>query len=56
MAALGCGVAAASYGVIARRSPTEVRALLQVTPLYAVGHALGMWKGLGQLVRGRLRK
>jgi glycosyltransferase involved in cell wall biosynthesis len=56
LAAIGCGVAAATYGVIARRSASEVRALLQVTPLYAVGHALGMWEGLGQLVRGRLRK
>jgi hypothetical protein len=55
IAALACGVAAASYGVLAHRSRAEVRALLQVTPLYAVGHALGMWKGLGELVRGRLR-
>jgi len=55
IAALACGVAAASYGVMAHRSRAEVRALLQVTPLYAVGHALGMWKGLGELVRGRLQ-
>jgi glycosyltransferase involved in cell wall biosynthesis len=56
MAALACGVAAASYGVIAGRSRPEIKALLQVTPLYGVGHALGMWKGLGELVRGRLRQ
>lgn len=55
IAALACCVAAASYGVLARRSRPEVRALLQVTPLYAVGHALGMWKGLAELVRGRIR-
>jgi glycosyltransferase involved in cell wall biosynthesis len=55
LAALACGVAAASYGVSARRSRSEVEALLQVTPLYAVGHGLGMWKGLAELARARLR-
>jgi glycosyltransferase involved in cell wall biosynthesis len=50
-AAAACGVAAAAYGASVGRSPREVRALLTVTPLYAVGHALGMWRGAAELLR-----
>jgi glycosyltransferase involved in cell wall biosynthesis len=50
------GVAAAAYGVRAGRSSRELRALLLVTPLYALGHGLGMWRGLTELVRGRLSR
>jgi glycosyltransferase involved in cell wall biosynthesis len=50
-----CGVASALYGAHARRSDDEIRALLFVTPVYAVGHALGMWRGAGELIRARLR-
>ena len=50
-AAAACGVAAAAYGASAQRSAREVRALLTVTPLYAVGHALGMWRGAAELLR-----
>jgi glycosyltransferase involved in cell wall biosynthesis len=52
-AAVVCGVAAAAYGARARRSLEEIRALALVTPVYALGHGLGMWRGLGELVRGR---
>jgi glycosyltransferase involved in cell wall biosynthesis len=45
-AAAACGLAAAALGIKARRSRREVRALAIVTPLYATGHALGMWRGL----------
>jgi glycosyltransferase involved in cell wall biosynthesis len=49
-----CGLAAAAYGVRAGRSRREVRALLAVTPVYALGHGLGMWRGLVEVARGRL--
>ena len=42
----GCG-----YGVRAGRSPREVRVLATVTPIYALGHGLGMWRGLAELLR-----
>ena len=53
VAAASCGLAAAAYGASAGRSLREIRALALVTPLYAVGHGLGMWRGLGELVRSR---
>jgi glycosyltransferase involved in cell wall biosynthesis len=49
-AAAACSLGAALLGLRARRSRREVRALALVTPVYAVGHALGMWWGLGLLV------
>jgi glycosyltransferase involved in cell wall biosynthesis len=49
----GCSVGAALLGVSARRSGREVRALALVTPVYAMGHALGMWWGLAlRVARG----
>jgi glycosyltransferase involved in cell wall biosynthesis len=56
IAAAACGVAAASYGARAGRSRREIRALALVTPVYALGHGIGMWGGLGEFVRGRLRR
>ncbi len=53
-AAVACGLAAAAYGARADRSRREIRTLALVTPVYALGHGLGMWRGLGELVRGRL--
>ena len=51
-AALGaCGTAAAAYGAWAGRSKGEVRTLAAVTPLYALGHGLGMWRGVLELLR-----
>lgn len=52
-AAIACGLAAAAFGARAGRSREEIRALALVTPVYAAGHGLGMWRGLGELVRGR---
>ncbi len=48
---LRCGAAAAGYGVIAGRSQREVRVLATVTPFYALGHGLGMWRGAFELLR-----
>jgi glycosyltransferase involved in cell wall biosynthesis len=47
-----CGLAAGLYGVYARRSRSEVAVLATVTPVYAVGHSLGMWRGAFELLRG----
>lgn len=52
-AAIGCGLAAAAYGAYAGRSRREVGVLASVTPLYALGHGLGMWRGAVELLRGR---
>jgi glycosyltransferase involved in cell wall biosynthesis len=53
-AAAALGLGAAAYGASAGRTSREIRALAAVTPLYAAGHGLGMWKGLSELVRARL--
>jgi glycosyltransferase involved in cell wall biosynthesis len=50
------GVAAAVVGVRAERSRREVAVLASVTPLYALGHGLGMWRGAFELVRGALAR
>jgi glycosyltransferase involved in cell wall biosynthesis len=46
-----CGLAAAAYGLQAGRSRRELTVLATVTPLYAVGHGVGMWRGLLELLR-----
>jgi glycosyltransferase involved in cell wall biosynthesis len=46
-----CGAAAAAYGFAAGRSKREVEVLATVTPVYALGHALGMWRGALELLR-----
>jgi glycosyltransferase involved in cell wall biosynthesis len=51
-ASVGCGLVAAAYGVYAGRSRREVGVLACVTPLYAVGHGIGMWRGAFELLRG----
>jgi glycosyltransferase involved in cell wall biosynthesis len=48
----GCGLAAATYGLYAGRSRRELAVLATVTPLYAIGHGFGMWRGALELVRG----
>jgi glycosyltransferase involved in cell wall biosynthesis len=53
-AAAATGAAAAGYGLAAKRSAEEVRVLALVTPVYALGHAIGMWTGLLRLLRARL--
>jgi len=54
-AIIASGLAAAAYGARARRSAAEIRVLGLVTPLYVLGHGLGMWKGLVALTATRLR-
>jgi len=46
-----CGLAAAAYGLQAGRSRRELAVLATVTPLYAVGHGVGMWRGVFELLR-----
>jgi glycosyltransferase involved in cell wall biosynthesis len=54
-AAAACGLAAAAYGAQAGRSRRELATLAVATPLYAVGHGLGMWRGLAELAWNRIR-
>ena len=51
-----CGFVAGAYGAHAGRSRREIRVLALVTPVYALGHGIGMWKGLLTLARGRLTR
>jgi glycosyltransferase involved in cell wall biosynthesis len=51
-----CGLAAAAYGFGAGRSRRELAALATVTPVYAVGHGIGMWRGALELLRGPARR
>jgi hypothetical protein len=46
-----CGVAAAAYGLLAGRSQREIAVLGTVTPVYALGHGIGMWRGAFELLR-----
>jgi hypothetical protein len=46
-----CGLAAAAYGWQARRARRELVVLATVTPVYAVGHGIGMWRGVLELLR-----
>jgi len=55
-AVAACGLAAATYGLYARRSRRELAVLATVTPLYVVGHGLGMWRGALELMRGMAAK
>jgi Glycosyl transferase family 2 len=48
---VACGLAAAAYGVQAGRSRRELGVLAGVTPIYAVGHGLGMWRGAFELLQ-----
>ncbi len=47
----GAGAAAAAYGVSAGRSRRDIEVLATVTPVYALGHAIGMWRGVVELLR-----
>ena len=46
-----CGLAAGAYGLRAERSGRELAVLATVTPVYAVGHGIGMWRGVFELLR-----
>lgn len=51
VALAGCGLAAVGYGALAGRPRRDLRTLALVTPLYALGHGLGMWRGALELLR-----
>ena len=51
VALAGCGAAAAAYGARVGRPPRDLQTLAVVTPLYALGHGLGMWRGALELLR-----
>jgi glycosyltransferase involved in cell wall biosynthesis len=46
-----CGLGAAAYGLRAGRSQREIAVLATVTPIYALGHGVGMWRGVFELLR-----
>jgi glycosyl transferase family 2 len=50
-ALLACGAAAAAYGAHAGRPRRDIEVLAAVTPVYAAAHAVGMWRGLYELLR-----
>jgi glycosyltransferase involved in cell wall biosynthesis len=54
--ALGAATATASGAVAAhaRRSPFETVSFAALAPVFAVAHGIGMWRGLGMLVRQKL--
>lgn len=47
-----CGAAAAAYGGSSGRPARDLRTLAVATPMYALGHGLGMWRGAFELLRG----
>jgi hypothetical protein len=51
-AVAACGLATAVYAWQAGRSRRDVALLAAVTPLYALGHGIGMWRGVFELLRG----
>src|SRR5205085_784401 len=51
----GSALGAAGLGVHAGRPRRDVEALAIAAPIYAVGHGLGMWRGLAELARARRR-
>lgn len=51
-----CGLGAFTYGLRAGRNQHELQALALVTPIYAVGHGIGMWKGLAMLAHARFAR
>jgi glycosyltransferase involved in cell wall biosynthesis len=56
LTAAAVGVAAGAFGVKRRRTAFEVASLAIATPVYAVAHGAGMWRGLGLLIRDRLAR
>jgi hypothetical protein len=51
-----CAVGAVTLGARAGRQRRDLAALAVATPLYALGHGLGMWRGLAEIVRARARR
>jgi len=52
---VGVGAAAAAFAVWRRRTLREAASLAIATPVYALAHGAGMWRGLAMLLAGRLR-
>jgi glycosyltransferase involved in cell wall biosynthesis len=48
-------LAAVGLGVARRRRPRELASLALLTPVYALAHGAGMWRGLAMLVDSRIR-
>ena len=44
-----CGLGAGAYGLRAGKSQREIAVLATVTPIYALGHGVGMWRGVFEL-------
>jgi len=51
----GVGLVGAAVAVANGRRASEVAAVAKLGPLYAVGHGLGMWRGLAILARDKMR-
>ena len=52
---VGVGVVAATVAAAKKRRLSEITAVAKLGPVYAVGHALGMWRGLAILGRDMIR-
>jgi glycosyltransferase involved in cell wall biosynthesis len=52
-AAIGTSLAAATFGIVRRRTPFEIAALGLLSPLYGAAHGIGMWKGLAKILTRR---
>jgi glycosyltransferase involved in cell wall biosynthesis len=50
-ALVAAGAAAAAYAASAGRPRRDVEVLAAVTPVYVLGHAIGMWRGVIELLR-----
>jgi glycosyltransferase involved in cell wall biosynthesis len=53
---LGVSTAAAGFGVLRKRDSTEVASLALLSPVYAVAHGAGMWRGLFEIGAARRRR
>lgn len=56
LAAAAVAAAGGALAVKRRRAPFEVGSLTLLAPIYAAAHGAGMWRGLGLIMRDRLRK
>lgn len=52
---VGVGVVGAAIAAAKGRRPSEIAAVATLGPVYAVGHGLGMWRGLAILARDTMR-
>ena len=52
---MGVGVVGAAIAAAKGRRLSEIAAVAKLGPIYAVGHGLGMWRGLAILARDTMR-